>query len=538
MVTKLVGFSKRRRNFLLELRIKIENRMMISSIKPVLIYYATLSDEPITIPYYLEIKKITSIDNEYRIKAKIKIDQFDFIPSYWDLALEINYNNHQKNFQKVNEIDSQLVKKIQREILFLQVKKNAYLFRPHINVNQGLTFIYMHRQPFENRINYIKEMLAFYLCKFFGFLFLTKNSIWLVSEKESAQAHDNGYWFFKWMRENHPEQELFFIIKDNSLELGNLANHQKNVLKFMSFKYFIYIYKSKLIISTDNKYHIYNLHQANSVAARAIKGKKEVYLQHGVNGLKQVPEFHKNQLNFNMIISPSNFETKMIIEQWGYQREDIATTGFSRWDSYHDKSSELNYKKILIMPTWRKDLAGISKSAFIKTSFFYNYQTLLNSKRLKQILLRNNVRISFFLHPYFKEYISLFRTDNEIIDKYDYLEKDLGQEIMESSLMISDYSSVLWDMYYLKKPLIFFQFDQQEFLSKEKTYMNYQTDLFGDCAFSVETVVDYIEHYVETDFKEDKKFTQMRHKYFTYMDQNNSKRIYQAIKKHEKRLGI
>lgn len=534
----LIGFSKRNRNFNLKLWIEGEDRSKLLQIKPILTYYATVSDSQISEPYVLEIKQQRQQESGLLITAVINSDQFNFTPSYWDLALEIHGQDQQIWVQVVDGISPEMIRKIQKQVLFLQIKKGAYLLRPHITADQRLSFIYMKRQTFERPRNYIKELLAFYLHKFLGFAFSSQKTVWLICEKESAQAHDSGFCFFKWLRENHPEQSVFFVIKADSPEIKHLTAYSKNILKFMSFRYFWYIFKSKLIISTDNKYHIYNLHQPNSVAARAIKRKKEVYLQHGVNGLKQVPEFHKDQLNFDLIISPSDYETEMIVKLWGYDRKEVATTGLARWDSYQDRTSEIAIKQILLMPTWRRDLKGVSKSDFVKTSYFKHYQALLNSEKLKKMLAENHVRIAFFLHPYFKSYVELFEIDDSVIDKYDYLEVDLGQEIMKSSLMISDYSSVLWEMFYLEKPVIFYQFDQAEYLVKEKAYMDYQQDLFGDCAFDVDTVIDFVEKYINKAFQEDEKYGQMRQKYLTYFDQDNSKRIYQAIKSHEKQLGI
>lgn len=536
--SRVIGFSKKNRNFILKLWVEMGKWSDISDIKPILIYYATVSDSQISTPYYLNIKKQRKEKDGLFITAVVSSEQFDFTPSYWDLALEIFYKNNQIKVQAVDDIAPRAMQKIQKKILFLQVPKDKYLFRPHITVNQRLSFIYMEKQVFETQHNYIKELLAFYLHRFLGFLFSKKRSVWLVCEKDSAQAHDNGFWFFKWMRDNHPEQDIFFVIKADSVEMKNLEAYKKNVLKFMSFKYFIFIFKSKLIISTDNKYHIYNLHQPNSVAARAIRCKKDVYLQHGVNGLKQVPEFHKDQLNFDLVISPSDYETKMIVNLWGYDRKQVATTGLARWDSYQDRTGEINRKQILLMPTWRRYLKGLSKEEFVNSTFFKQYQALLSSKRLVNILLQHNIRISFFLHPYFNSYLELFEIDGTVIDKHDYLDADIAQEIMKSSLMISDYSSVVWDMFYLGKPIIFYQFDQSEYLAKEKAYMDYRTELFGDCAFNVESVIDYLITYIENGFSEDKKYAKMRQIYFNYFDKNNSQRIYEAIKSHEGKLGI
>ena len=37
------------------------------------------------------------------------------------------------------------------------------------------------------------------------------HNFWLVGE-DKHEARDNGYWFFKYVRENHPEQKIAYVI--------------------------------------------------------------------------------------------------------------------------------------------------------------------------------------------------------------------------------------------------------------------------------------------------------------------------------------
>ena len=258
-----------------------------------------------------------------------------------------------------------------------------------------------------------------------------------------------------------------------------------------------------------------------------------VYLQHGVNGIKRVPAFHKNSRLLDFICVPDEYEKQMVIEKWGYSEEEVAVTGLARWDSYTDKTHAIPHKQIFLMPTWRKWMDGMTSEKFVDTPFYKHYAKLLASPSLKDLMLENNARISFFLHPYFKNYVELFDIDDTFIDKYGYLDVDMGEEIQKSSLMISDYSSVLWDMFYLDKPVIFYQFDQEDYLVSEGSYMDYETELFGDVVFDAEALIQSIKKVVSNNFEIEKEYKEMRSNYFTYIDQNNSERIYDVIKKLE-----
>ena len=97
-------------------------------------------------------------------------------------------------------------------------------------------------------------------------------------------------------------------------------------------------------------------------------------------------------------------------------------------------------------------------------------------------------------------------------------------------MLVTDYSSVSWDVYYLGKPVIFYQFDYDLYLKSNGSYLNMETELFGDRCMTEEELTDIIIEYVQTDFKEKKQYSAARNNYFAYRDRDNSKRTLEFIR--------
>ncbi|MDT8303274.1 MAG: CDP-glycerol glycerophosphotransferase family protein, partial [Sedimentisphaerales bacterium] len=103
--------------------------------------------------------------------------------------------------------------------------------------------------------------------------------------------------------------------------------------------------------------------------------------------------------------------------------------------------------------------------------------------------------------------------------------------INESSLLITDYSSVSWDFFYLCKPVIFYQFDFDDYLKNRGSYLDLKNDIFGDRTESNVELMQYIKFYINNSFSEKEEYTGLRNKFFKYSDNFNCKRIYEETKK-------
>lgn len=538
---KLIAERFNLKTELSDLKMKINGKFLISvcvhgeSLFKIIFNHVLIVNRNTQVFYKIDLptKILKSTNREWVAQASLKLDNEKMIPFYWDIFIEIVDEHGSFSLVKIERAKDKVRSLVRKQTFLLQARKSGQLLAPYVTVGNNLAFVYHPIQDFETRWNYFKESLARVIEKIFRVYFKNKH-IWISYEKNAMGAHDNAFAFFEYMYNHKLHDQFYYVIRKDSPEVKKLLPMNNRILIFMSMKYFIYMFSSELFISSDTKYHGYNLHQRDSYLGRRMSSVKEVYLQHGVNGLKQVPAFHKKRGLLDYIVVPDEYEKRMVIDQWGYSDHQVAVTGLARWDKYFDLTDTITYRQIFVMPTWRKWMDGMAPEEFVKTPFYQQYQQFLSSTKLKNILIKNNIRIAFFLHPYFKDYVHLFNVDESIIDQHNYLDVDMGQEIQKSSMMISDYSSVLWDMYYLKKPVIFFQFDKTEYLETEKSYMDYETELFGDQTFDFKSTIDVIEEYIQRNFLEKQKYMDMRMKYFTYMDRHNSERIYDAIKTWKK----
>lgn len=102
---------------------------------------------------------------------------------------------------------------------------------------------------------------------------------------------------------------------------------------------------------------------------------------------------------------------------------------------------------------------------------------------------------------------------------------------MKCRMLVTDYSSVCWDVYYMGKPVIFYQFDYDMYMENHGSYLDMENELFGERYTELDDVIDGIERAIENGFEESERARGMRPKYFKYIDSDNSKRTYEYLRK-------
>ena len=348
-------------------------------------------------------------------------------------------------------------------------------------------------------------------------------------------AQDNGYYFFKYCMENKEEERqnchIYYVITKDAADRKKLEPYKDHVIDFMSIRHMIYMQAAELLISTDTRSHLYAIRQRGTILKRAIRKKPLVFLQHGVTALKRVDFLYGKGKSgsCDLFVVTSDFEKKIVEENFGYAEDEIVNSGFARWDVLEDKSEGL--REILIMPTWRSWLENQSLEEFKENEYFLNYMKLLNSERFHEFLKKNNLQANFYLHSKFKDYISDFTVEDERIRLIAFGEEPANELMMRCKMLVTDYSSVSWDVFYLDKPVVFFQFDREKYEEAHGSYLDMDTELFGDCARDVEGLLDYLEEYAGEEFHIKPQYEKMRLNFYKYFDDQNSRRICDAIVK-------
>lgn len=491
--------------------------------------------------YFFPISSSTSDDGSITATTVADLEGLDFRPINWDVRMVFEKDGDQFWCHMMSPEADDAVKKnadqsimkglftAQRELL-----PDGWQLSLACTDKGNTTIIVQQDTPYAGFRFRLKERLALLFYRFMR-KNLKKKKIVLVYEKYCSMAQDNGFYFFKYCMDNDMEKKMdrhiYYVIDKNQPDYDRLKPYETHVLQYMSFKHMLYLLAARLLISSDSKKHAYAWRSTESIIRKKIlKEKKSVFLQHGVFGLKRSAEFKRGTSGgTNLFIASNELEKGFIVDNMGYKPDQVAITGLARWDVLEDKSVDTDQKRVLVMPTWRKWLEDTTDKIFLESEYFLTYMELINSDKLADYLRRHDLRMDFYVHPKISEKIEEFSTTSDRIRLIPFGSEPLNDLLMECSLLITDYSSVCWDVYYQGKPVIFYQFDLAKYNEAQGAYMDLEKDLFGDRAETQDALFVLLKESAENDFDLKPRYAEMREGLFSYIDHENSKRTCEEI---------
>lgn len=351
--------------------------------------------------------------------------------------------------------------------------------------------------------------------------------LYLVCENGKT-ARDNGYHFYKYIRENHKGDYCFYVI-DKKCNDYNKVKEFNNIIQFKSLKHWIYYLAADYNISNHkngnpNQIFFYVLHVVLNLF------NNRVFLQHGITKDDAKWLYYKNT-KFRYFICGAREEYEFIKEKFGYPEGYVVYTGFPRFDNLYN--NKVNEKQVLIMPTWRSYLGRETNSFgekidFKSTTYYKYWNSLLNDKEFKDYIESNNIKVLFYPHIDMQKYLNEFTINSKNIKIVDS-STDIQKTLKESKVLITDYSSVYMDFAYMNKLTIYYHFDYEEYREKQYQdgYFDYNKNGFGPvCKSNMEILNNLKKVY---DNKINDKYYKNINKFFDLKDQNNSKRIYELL---------
>lgn len=371
----------------------------------------------------------------------------------------------------------------------------------------------------------------------------SRDRIWLISDRYSV-ADDNGEALFLYLTQKKlPNIQVYFVIDKESPDFERLSSHG-NILAQDSKEHLLMFMLADVIISSQADEYIINPLWRQGLAGHVFRDfycrQKFVFLQHGV--IKDDLSRWLNRFNKNIdgFVCAAHKEAQSILDyNYHYKPENVWLTGLPRYDRlYHNEK-----KHIMVMPTWRKWLmqdfnaADSDKDAthvredIEKTEFYDFYHDLLNNSRLLNACDEYGYKLCFMPHTNLREAMDKFCED-ERVNTYG-LDIKYRDAFARADLLITDYSSTAMDFAYLRKPVLYAQFDKEQFFSGEHTYdkgyFEYEEDGFGEVFYDVESLIDTVISYMQSGCQLKEPYRKRIDDFFAYDDKNNCERIYQKI---------
>ena len=283
-------------------------------------------------------------------------------------------------------------------------------------------------------------------------------------------------------------------------------------------KYLSLFLKLKVVVS--GKYT--NLHSI-SILFYDIKYITYIAVGHGVCYFKDYL-YDDNRLygrkRNNKILIPPSEKLISIAKKHGWKEADIIKINLPRWDKYLFKNknkflkNKISSKKenfILVMFTWRE----INKNEKISSFYVNNIINLLTNNKLIFTLNSKKVKVYFSLHRYMiDKYKNIFNNNLKKNKFIQYInQNNISRCISESNLIVSDFSSIIFDFIYRQKPFILYIPDINEPQIK-KIYTKDYFDIidsfknkyfrFENTFFEINETIKKIIYYINNDFNLEK----------------------------------
>jgi len=389
------------------------------------------------------------------------------------------------------------------------------------------------RKRFHNRKAALSRLLCLLLRPFL------RDEIWLISDRAN-KADDNGEALFLHLQA-HPQKNIrpIFVIRQDSPDFARLAQAGETV-GFQSHKHkFLFLLAKKNISSHADEFVInpFELPVLREAYQDLLYHQHFVFLQHGVIQNDLSGWLNRYNKNISIFVTTTNAEYRSILEEdYRYTTAQVRLLGLPRHDRlYHDEK-----RYITIMPTWRKNLTVPIEAgrrgpddSFQQSEYFQFYKQLIHHPLLLARAQALGYRIRFMPHPAMISAIDLFGEDEGLtlmsgMESY--------REIFaQSDLVLTDYSSVAFDFAYLRKPVLYTQFDKQTIFGGEHLftdgYFDYERDGFGEVAYTLEDTAVRLMEYLENGCALKAEYRKRIDSTFPFSDRENCARCVIEIQK-------
>jgi glycosyltransferase involved in cell wall biosynthesis len=369
---------------------------------------------------------------------------------------------------------------------------------------------------------------------------------WLLMDKDT-HANDNAEHLYRYLLSEHPEINAWFVLNRDSVDWDRLAAEGFRLIPHGSRKHTLALLNAKHLLSSHADHYVVRPLDKKGVG----NGNwKFTFLQHGVT--KDDLSTWLNGKPIDMIICATEDERNSIVADgtaYRFSTLDTPLTGFPR----HDRLWKLGQstppqarRKLLFMPTWRVNLLGerigssnarVLREDFWETTYARAWREVLESDRLRKAAATHGYEITFVPHPNMQDYLHGSPLPDHI-SVHRFADIDVQQTIAEAALLVSDYSSLAFEAAFLDRPIVYYQFDEQEFFSGAHVYTkgiwSYRDDGFGPVCTEVDETLDAIIALIDKDCAVPPVYAERMAKTFKLRDGESCRRTFEAVRALDK----
>ena len=398
---------------------------------------------------------------------------------------------------------------------------------------------YLHKEKYRNRLN---SFLYFFVWKIIYWFYSLKKVdpklIIFVADKDISLPADFKPLYN--LAKSHGYKTLCFFKPDSESEIlyENELNKIRRDLSFIK-----YYARAKYTFVYD--YYL------PSFSNKPRKGSRLIQVWHGCGAFKKwgysikdsswglkSSQYDKYKIHktYTDVFTSSEEVNEIYAEAFGIDRSKIKALGVARTDVFFDKNfvenkaKEVrkkynidNNKKILLWaPTFRGDNLNRSHNEIT-----LDLEKMYNALKDEYVLLIK-------LHPYLVKGFNARTFAPEYMRSFvikTHPSYPIENLLCAADVVISDYSSLIFEYSILEKPMIFYPYDLEEYEKSRPFYYEYSDFVPGEIVRNTDEIIKAVRT-VENSFDKH-KVKEFKNKFMSACDGKSAERIFSEITKGE-----
>jgi CDP-glycerol glycerophosphotransferase (TagB/SpsB family) len=328
---------------------------------------------------------------------------------------------------------------------------------------------------------------------------------WAIMDR-LHDANDSGEILFHYLQANRPDINSWFVIERHTPDWRRLKKSRtSNVLTYDSLQWRLMMLNCSHVISS----HLTEaIHRPPNMLRLRKPDWKFTFLQHGV--IKDDISRWVNRKKIDLFVTSTGAEHQSIVGDettYIFTDKEVKRDGLPRFDKLHEAGQRFEGKPkdiVLIAPTSRSWLHDPLRPGsfrremsedFENSEFARNWLSLLRSPELHRLAAEHGLKIAVLPHSNIKELFD----DPEIApgcEVVGYERDDIRDFYARSIVFITDYSSAAFNAVFLRRPVIYFQFDRERVIAGghqgRQGYFDYVENGYGPVTSSIEETLHQV----------------------------------------------
>ncbi|WP_261131771.1 CDP-glycerol glycerophosphotransferase family protein [Bacillus sp. Marseille-Q3570] len=350
------------------------------------------------------------------------------------------------------------------------------------------------------------------------------------------QYSDSPRAIYEYMLENHPDYKMYWSVDRRHLKF--FADKDVKYVRRFSISWLLLMTRAKYWVSNSRlplwipkpKHTIYLQTWHGTPLKRLAADMDEVHMP-GTNTRKYKENFLREASKWDYLVSPNAYSSeifqrafafdKKMIES-GYPRNDflINCNDLENMNQLKERMNlPMDKKIILYAPTWRDN------QFYAKGKYKFDLQLDLDKIREE---LGDEYIVLLRMHYLVAENLDLSGYEDFV---YDFsFHEDIRELYLISDILITDYSSVFFDYANLKRPMLFFVYDIDDYRDNLRGfYFDFEEKAPGPLTQTTEEIIKEIKLIEENGFLPSET-TKEFYKKFCYLESGeSSKRVVDEV---------